>query len=176
MVSRQSSSIKSFKKEESLVSKLFKMLIWKRIDVPLIKMYERGLRRKLYILVLSPIFTTFMMIIIILNAFTLAMDRYPNPPENQAAFLKYSNYVFTLIFSIDLILKLFALELSEFFKDRFNLFDTVVVLLSFVEILLSLDSEDQGNSALGALRVFRLFRLFKIFKLSDLRILIETIS
>lgn len=57
-------------------------------------------------------------------------------------------------------------------RDKFNIFDALVVLLSIVE--LSLDNG--SGSSLGALRAVRIFRAFKIFRVGDLRVLMDSIG
>jgi len=90
-------------------------------------------------------------------------------------FLNYLNIFFSFIFAIELFMKMVALDVEDFIKDRFNLFDAFVVLLSFIEILIASDASD-GGSSFGALRAFWLFWLFKLFRVGDLRILLETIT
>ena len=54
--------------------------------------------------------------------------------------------------------------------DRFNIFDAVVVLVSYLELALS------GSSALSAFRCVRLARVFKMAKSwESLRLILETI-
>jgi len=50
--------------------------------------------------------------------------------------LTISNYIFTGLFTMEMILKLFALGFFEYVADSFNIFDGVVVVLSIVEIIL----------------------------------------
>ena len=57
-------------------------------------------------------------------------------PPAYARTLTISNYVFTGLFTLEMVLKLFALGLFEYIADSFNLFDGIVVILSLVEIIL----------------------------------------
>ena len=50
--------------------------------------------------------------------------------------LTVSNYVFTGLFTLEMVLKLFALGFFEYVADSFNMFDGAVVILSIVEIIL----------------------------------------
>ena len=50
--------------------------------------------------------------------------------------LTFSNYIFTGLFTLEMVLKLFALGFFEYVADSFNIFDGAVVILSIVEILL----------------------------------------
>ena len=83
------------------------------------------------------------------------------------------NIIFTTIFVVEGVLKMVGLGMKVFVKDKFNLFDAIVIVLSIVEIGLSDGNEGGG---LSALRAFRLFRIFKIFRQGDLRVLIDSIA
>lgn len=56
--------------------------------------------------------------------------------DTLAHTLSISNYVFTGLFTFEMVLKLFALGLLEYIADRFNCFDGFVVIMSLVEIVL----------------------------------------
>ena len=85
--------------------------------------------------------------------------------------LEILNYTFIAVFTIEMIIKVIGLGPKLYASDRFNLFDTAVVLISFVELGLS------SNSSLSALRACRLGRVFKMAKCWDsLRAVIETIA
>ena len=56
--------------------------------------------------------------------------------EAYAETLTISNYIFTGLFTMEMILKLFALGFLEYIADSFNLFDGAVVILSILEIIL----------------------------------------
>jgi len=80
------------------------------------------------------------------------------------------NYVFIVVFTLEVLVKVIGLGVREYVKDGFNIFDFIIVLLSFVE--LGLD----GDSSLSALRTFRLARIFKLAKRwKALRDLVATI-
>ena len=75
------------------------------------------------------------------------------------------------IFTAEVILKVIGLGCRAFVKDRFNLFDTVVVVFSIIEVLLA-----DGSGATSSLRAFRLFRIFKIFRVGNLRIMLDSLA
>ena len=56
--------------------------------------------------------------------------------DTLAQTLSISNYVFTGLFTFEMVLKLFALGFLEYIADRFNCFDGFVVIMSLVEIVL----------------------------------------
>jgi len=81
------------------------------------------------------------------------------------------NYVFTGVFALELVVKLYGIGWREYVADRFNVFDAVIVILSFVELGYS------ENSSISVLRAFRLARIFKLVKSwTSLRKLIEIIG
>jgi hypothetical protein len=92
-------------------------------------------------------------------------------PKEEEDLLSIINIVFTVIFTVEVILKLIGLGIKEFCVDRFNIFDATVVIISLIELSIS-----DGGGALSALRAFRLFRIFKIFRVGDLRVLLDSIA
>lgn len=65
---------------------------------------------------------------------------YAGMSNSLAQTLAVSNYVFTGLFALEMLLKLFALGFFEYVADRFNCFDGVVVILSVVEIILDVST------------------------------------
>ncbi|CBN75915.1 similar to sodium channel, voltage-gated, type IX, alpha isoform 5 [Ectocarpus siliculosus] len=119
--------------------------------------------------------------LIILNTLTLALDHHPMDEEFSTV-LDLLNLVFTLCFALEMALKLVALGPRGYAKDKFNLFDGLVVLSSLVElaiwppdILTGGDGEDWGGG-LSALRSFRVLRILKLARgWSSMRDLLETL-
>ncbi|KAF4026418.1 hypothetical protein G4228_018481 [Cervus hanglu yarkandensis] len=66
--------------------------------------------------------------------------------------------VFTGIFAAEMVLKLIAMDPYEYFQVGWNIFDSLIVTLSLVELFLA-DVE-----GLSVLRSFRLLRVFKLAK------------
>jgi hypothetical protein len=65
------------------------------------------------------------------------------------------NYIFTTVFTVEVIFKLIGLGPTEYWRDHFNKFDFIIVLISIAELF---------SSGPGFFSAFRAFRLFKIFK------------
>lgn len=65
---------------------------------------------------------------------------------------------------IELILKLFAFGIRTYFIDAFNVFDSVVVLSSLIDLFVSHLLQSESGGAITALRAFRLIRVFKLAK------------
>lgn len=64
------------------------------------------------------------------------MDSYPNQDDFDT-YLEYFNVSFFLFFVLELILKLSAYGFKQYFKDGFNWFDSTVVLMSAIDVILS---------------------------------------
>jgi len=84
--------------------------------------------------------------------------------------LEYFNYVFIGVFTVEMLVKIVGLGPRIYVSDRFNIFDAVIVVFSYIELAFS------NSSSLSALRTFRLGRVFKMAKSWDsLRQVIETV-
>ena len=58
-----------------------------------------------------------------------------------------------------MVLKLFGLGIKKYLSDGFNVFDGIIVIVSFIELL-----SQANSSGLSVMRAFRLMRVFKIIK------------
>ena len=130
-------------------------------------------------------FNNGVMFLIFLNTVTLSADKYPTTTGYDHA-LEATNFVLTILFTIEMVMKLIGLGARGYVRDPFNTFDGVIVFISLVELMVAspafmLSQEDQaaaggGGGAVSAFRTFRLFRLFKLARswtsLQDLLIMI----
>ncbi len=96
-----------------------------------------------------------------LNCITLAMERPLIPPDSiERAFLSFSNYVFTFVFALEMLLKVIAVGMfygtEAYFTSGWNIMDGLLVTVSIVDILMSLLSSGSPR-IFGILRVIRLF-------------------
>ncbi|XP_052827734.1 sodium channel protein type 4 subunit alpha B isoform X3 [Octopus bimaculoides] len=102
------------------------------------------------------------MMIILLNMITMAMEHYDMSQTFQD-FLKYINIVFIGIFTGECVMKLMGLRFY-YFKEPWNIFDFVVVVLSILGIALS-DIIKQYFVSPTLLRVVRVFRVGRVLRL-----------
>jgi hypothetical protein len=88
------------------------------------------------------------------------------------------NTIFTVIFTLEVLLKVTGLKVSGYAADKFNLFDASIVIVSLVEMAAASAGGGGGGGAgaFSALRAFRLSRIFKIFRAGDLRTLLDGIA
>lgn len=70
------------------------------------------------------------MIVILLNMMTMAMEHY-DEPESLSDILHYINIVFIAIFTLECVMKLVALR-WYYFRQPWNVFDFSVVVLSIL--------------------------------------------
>ena len=114
-------------------------------------------------LVESTGFTIFIIILIILNTSVMAADFF-GMPETLHLILEYLNILFTLMFTAELLLKVYSLGLKRYLEDRFNAFDAVIVFFSLIEIILDYFNVVSGLVNVSFLRTFRLLRVFKLVR------------
>lgn len=115
----------------------------------------------------------FVVFLIALNTVFLATEHYAQPEWLTKA-QDVGNVVFTLLFGFEMFYMIFVLGLSNYLSQGFNVFDSIVVIISFVELFSSED--ESGGIGLSVLRAFRLLRIFKIVKSwRELRVLLETV-
>jgi len=122
---------------------------------------------------MNPYFDAFILLVIIVNVAFQAVDRYPELDEQTLDLLKQANLIFTFIFTVEVILKMIGFGAKLFWKDSWNQFDFIIVVVSLLELSM-VDTE--GQSVFSAMRAFRLGKIFKLFKVGDLRILIDSIA
>lgn len=97
------------------------------------------------------------------NTIVLAIDHYGISNELSAILTKLNTF-FTYFFAIELFLRFCGLGISEFIRDKMNHFDTVVVILSIIELSI-LSGSTSAFSAFRAIRVFRIFRVLRVVRL-----------
>ncbi|XP_071590748.1 sodium channel protein type 5 subunit alpha-like isoform X4 [Heliangelus exortis] len=93
---------------------------------------------------------------IVLNTLFMALEHYKMTKEFDHM-LYIGNLVFTGIFTAEMIFKVIALDPYYYFQQGWNIFDSIIVTLSLMEL---------GLSSMGNLSVLRSFRLLRVFKLA----------
>lgn len=144
--------------------------------------------RQVFRLVTSRYFESAITVLIVLNTVSLAVETHP--VTVPVATLESINFFFTIAFFAEMVLKLVGLGVVQYAKDKFNLFDFVIVWISIVELIVEQTSAscnnsngnatevcmEGGASGLSALRTFRLLRVFKLARSwKNLRELMNTI-
>ncbi|XP_036891194.1 voltage-dependent R-type calcium channel subunit alpha-1E [Sturnira hondurensis] len=125
--------------------------------------------------VVSPSFEYTIMAMIALNTIVLMMKYYSAPCTYELA-LKYLNIAFTMVFSLECVLKIIAFGFLNYFRDTWNIFDFITVVGSITEIILT-DSKLVNTSGfnMSFLKLFRAARLIKLLRQGyTIRILLWT--
>ncbi|GAA3968284.1 ion transporter [Allohahella marinimesophila] len=106
--------------------------------------------------------------IIIISALTIGAKTYAIPPFMEQA-VTVLDWAITMFFLIEILLRLAVHpDKKRFFRDPWNLFDTVIVVGSLIPL------EQAGSVLIGRLlRVFRVLRLISV--VPELRFLIEAL-
>nr|XP_034326571.1 sodium channel protein para isoform X12 [Crassostrea gigas] len=106
------------------------------------------------------------MIIIMLNMLTMALEHYKQS-QMFTTILNHVNMSFIIIFTVECVLKLIGLR-HFYFKFPWNIFDFVVVVLSILGEIVSValsDVMDQFLVSPTLLRVVRVFRVGRVLRL-----------
>ena len=112
---------------------------------------QKTLRGRVGRVVDSDLFRNTITVLIIANAITLGIDTAADlPPHIRAALHAFDTFVIC-VFTFELLLKLFAWRL-DFFRSGWNLFDFVIVTVSWVP----------GTQALQVLRSLRVLRVLRL--------------
>ncbi|XP_042240385.1 voltage-dependent T-type calcium channel subunit alpha-1I-like isoform X5 [Homarus americanus] len=109
------------------------------------------------------------LIAILINTLSMGIE-YHNQPDILTTIVEMSNYIFSAVFAIEMLLKVIAEGPFGYISNGFNVFDGVIVILSVVEMYESYsahaaDPTDQQAGQGSGLSVLRTFRLLRILKL-----------
>ena len=116
-----------------------------------------SLQKRVFDVVNSKAFRRFVFSVIVLNSLSMAIE-YHGQPQALTNALEYSNFVFIGIFVLEMILKVFSDGYLNYIKNAYNLFDSVIVLMSIIEL------QESQSSGLSVLRTFRLLRVLKLIR------------
>ncbi len=146
-----------------------------------------GVRLKLWELIRSNAFEVFILVVIMLNVAMMATyNCVPDAAASAciieplwAAVWRYSNYMFSLIFVGEMVIKLAALH-CNYFKEGWNCFDFFLVAVSIVDLILEIvGSGGQSGFNPTILRVLRIFRVARLLRLvrqaKGIRLLLTTL-
>uniref|UniRef100_A0A8C4UYC1 Voltage-dependent L-type calcium channel subunit alpha n=1 Tax=Falco tinnunculus TaxID=100819 RepID=A0A8C4UYC1_FALTI len=129
---------------------------------------------KFWYVVNSTGFEYIMFVLIMLNTLCLAMQHYGQSKLFNDA-MDIMNMVFTGVFTVEMVLKVIAFKPKGYFSDAWNTFDSLIVIGSIVDVVLSeadvtmhtqcAGSSTEEDSARISITFFRLFRVMRLVKL-----------
>ncbi|OZC10594.1 hypothetical protein X798_02343 [Onchocerca flexuosa] len=146
---------------------LRKTCFYKRADYSFyIFSSENRIRIKCLQLTQKKWFDYTILIFIGINCITLAMERPSIPPKSlERQFLTFTGYVFTVIFTIEMSMKVIAngcvLGKDAYFKDGWNILDGALVIISLINIIFELLVHIDSPKIFGVIRVLRLLRALR---------------
>uniref|UniRef100_Q9JJV9-2 Isoform 2 of Sodium channel protein type 5 subunit alpha n=1 Tax=Mus musculus TaxID=10090 RepID=Q9JJV9-2 len=115
-----------------------------------------SIKQKVKFVVMDPFADLTITMCIVLNTLFMALEHYNMTAEFEEM-LQVGNLVFTGIFTAEMTFKIIALDPYYYFQQGWNIFDSIIVILSLMEL---------GLSRMGNLSVLRSFRLLRVFKLA----------
>ncbi|CAF2632351.1 unnamed protein product [Rotaria sp. Silwood2] len=115
------------------------------------------IRKLISRLVASKYFDRIIFSAVIINTLSMALE-YHGQPQLLTNVLEYSNYVFIILFTIEMLFKIIAEGCLKYIKNLFNIFDGGIVIISLIELL------GAKHSGLSVLRTFRLLRVLKLVR------------
>jgi Ion transport protein len=123
-----------------------------------------SLRRCAIAVTRHPSFDQVMVVAILLSCVAMALEGpHVVPGSKLDAFLFYNNLVLTVVFAVELVLKLLTYGLLGYWKKFSNRIDAIIVIFSFLLIAL----EDSGLAFAKPLRLLRVLKAARIATRSE---------
>ncbi|XP_047731112.1 sodium channel protein type 11 subunit alpha [Prionailurus viverrinus] len=117
-------------------------------------------KKTLRVVMTDPFTELVITICIVINTVFLALEHYKM--DQSFEYMLYTgNLVFTGIFMAEMCLKIIALDPYNYFRRGWNIFDSIVALLSFADVMNSVVVGKQSPLFFHSLRVLRVFKLAK---------------
>ncbi|NXW03617.1 SCN5A protein, partial [Fregetta grallaria] len=123
------------------------------------------IKKKVAAFIKDPFIDLTITVCIVVNTLFMALE-HNNMSDNFKLMLNVGNLVFTGIFTAEMILKIIALDPYYYFQQRWNIFDSIIVTLSLIELSLPKHKSKKERRKGGTLSVLRSFRLLRVFKLA----------
>merc|ERR1719264_1405269 len=122
--------------------------------------FNRRARRNCRRAVKSQVMFWLIIMLVFLNTCVLATEHY-RQPKWLDHFQEYVNLFFVVLFTFEMVLKMYSLGFQGYFRSLFNRFDCFVVISSILELILT-NYEIMPPLGLSVLRCVRLLRTFKV--------------
>lgn len=127
---------------------------------------------------MSRIFAFLILLLITINTIILGLDQYPLDLERERAFDRLNTFL-TWSFFLEMVIKVLGLGVNHYIRDKVNIFDAVIVLITVAENITDLVLESRGasNGSISGFRAIRLFRFFKVARtMKSFQIMIDKIT
>jgi len=112
---------------------------------------------------------------IILNT-VLMMTEHAGQPSFWDSALEWANGVSSILFTIEMLIRLIGLSPKYYFNDPWNVFDFFVVVGCDIALILFLLGSNAGGFKVSAVRPLRLLLLFRVLKMfRGVRLMVTTL-
>jgi hypothetical protein len=152
------STLMSFEKLNRMNFRIWKKGFWGKIQ---------KFRFPLIFVIDSKFFQLFILLSVTINTIVLSIDHYGISTGTQES-LNRVNIVFAFIFLFEMSVNLLAYGPIRYFRDVMNYFDTVIVVLSLIEVYFLSNSTKSAISAFRVARIFRVFRMLRILRVAKI--------
>uniref|UniRef100_A0A7M4E970 Sodium channel protein n=1 Tax=Crocodylus porosus TaxID=8502 RepID=A0A7M4E970_CROPO len=92
------------------------------------------IKKRVSFFIMDPFIDLSITLCIVLNTIFMALEHH-NMSKDFNHMLKIGNQIFTGIFTAEMILKIISLDPYYYFQQRWNIFDSLIVTLSLIELL-----------------------------------------
>lgn len=127
-------------------------------------------------------FDNFILIVILVSGILIGLETNIGLISNFSYYFHIADIIIFIIFIIEIIIKMYAQGSKpwKYFADPWNVFDFIIVILSFLPFILTHGTEDtHALSAFRVIRLVRAVRVLRVFKVithvKHLKILVETL-
>ncbi|XP_036379145.1 sodium channel protein type 4 subunit alpha B-like [Megalops cyprinoides] len=121
-------------------------------------------KKWVHFVVMDPFVDLGITIVIIVNTIFMAMEHYPMTAEFEQM-LSIGNLVFIGILTAEMVFKIIAMDPYYYFQVGWNIFDSIVVMLGLLELMLA---DIEGLSVLRSFRLLRIFMLARFWPLFNM--------
>lgn len=119
-----------------------------------------SIREKIFDLMQNPWMDNFIMIVIILNLFSMGVN-FETSTDFLNVVLDRINLVFTSIFIMECILKIAGFGPTRYFQNTWNKFDSFVVFASIVDLIIT-NSTSGNTDFLKSFQIIRVLRVLRV--------------
>ncbi|MCC5931000.1 MAG: ion transporter [Cyclobacteriaceae bacterium] len=126
------------------------------------------LRRKLFEIIFKAdtlagkAFDLLLLVFIIVSVVSVTLETIPGLDESFKKQLFYAEWLFTIIFSIEYVARIYSLKKpGKYIFSFFGIIDFLAILPSYITLIYA------GSQYFVVLRVFRLLRVFKILRMVE---------
>ena len=160
----------------SLNSNSQNFVIW----IPGLRGLVKYSKHQIHLFVNSSSFDVLMNLCVVLNTAVLAMEGLFEDEGKEEEVLGLLNFYFTIVFSVEMMLKIVGLGIRGYVREKMNVFEGVIVVISVVELSFSSGGQGSSISAFRSVRILRTFRVLRVTRLltllSFMKIIINVIS